>query len=179
VTLKARLQPTHRADLEDAFDEEMKKRGVHVTGGGTAFSENGEVSECNIQLEIEHFSDQVVEQITGMFEAMLAPKGSKLTVHDKEISIFFGKVEGLALYLNGTDLPDEIYEKYDSNFVYDECERLLDEKDLGSIHSRWDGAEETALYMYGDSFEAMKNAIEPFVNTYPLCQKARIVKITD
>ena len=32
----------------------------------------------------------------------------------------FGSTEGIAVYLNGTDLPDTTYQECDSNFVYSE-----------------------------------------------------------
>ena len=31
--------------------------------------------------------------------------------------------------------------------------------------------------MYGESFEAMRDAIAEFVSSYPLCQNARVVQI--
>ena len=34
-----------------------------------------------------------------------------------------------------------------------------------------------ALYFYGSSFAEMKQRIEPFIATYPLCQKSRIEQI--
>jgi len=47
----------------------------------------------------------------------------------------------------------------------------------GEICSWWQGPTETALYMYGESFEKMRDAIAEFVASYPLCQNARIVQI--
>lgn len=35
----------------------------------------------------------------------------------------------------------------------------------------------TALYFYGTSFAEMKQRIEPFIATYPLCQKSYIEQI--
>jgi hypothetical protein len=87
----------------------------------------------------------------------------------------FGINEGLAVYLNGTDLPDEVYAECDSNFVYSEFNRLLGP--AGKVHSHWQGPTETALYMYGPSFEAMKSRLANFLDSYPLCQRARVVQI--
>jgi hypothetical protein len=47
----------------------------------------------------------------------------------------------------------------------------------GTIHSYWEGLTETALYLYGDSFESMSAAIAGFVSSYPLSEKARVVQI--
>jgi len=86
-----------------------------------------------------------------------------------------GKAEGLAVYPNGTDLPDEVYAKSDINFVISEFTRLLDAK--GRILSHWQGPRETALYIYGESFASMRDSLKDFIASYPLCQKCRIVQI--
>ncbi len=48
---------------------------------------------------------------------------------------------------------------------------------IGSFYSYWEGNEWTALYFYGTSFVEMKQKIEPFIASYPLCQKCRIEQI--
>ncbi len=47
----------------------------------------------------------------------------------------------------------------------------------GSFRSYWEGATDTVLYCYGPSFAAMREAIEPLIAGYPLCQKARVEQI--
>jgi hypothetical protein len=177
ATLNARLQPIHRADIEDALDDAMAKHGhgVRVVGGGTLMADNGEVSECDIEIELDTLSDALIDTVARTLEAMLAPKGSRIFVPDQGRQIDFGVQEGLALYLNGTDLPDDVYENHDSNHVYAECQRLLE--GIGDVSSHWQGPTETALYMYGTGFEAMRDRIMPFVESYPVCQKCRIVQI--
>ena len=106
---------------------------------------------------------------------MLAPKGSRLFIHGEDVRIDFGEHEGLAVYFNGTELADEVYENGDINDVFD----VLDEavEDIGSIHGVWDGPTETAFYFYGSSFAEMEAAIKPHLDANPLCEKARIVQI--
>ena len=87
----------------------------------------------------------------------------------------FGHQDGLALYLNGKDLPMKTYKKYNIKHVFDKCNSLL--KGIGMVNSYWEGNSETALYMYGNSYEQMVKRIEPFVSTYPLCAKSRMMKI--
>ena len=56
----------------------------------------------------------------------------------------FGFLEGLAIYLNGTELPDEVYQKSDvRNELYEEINRLLG--DRGDIQGHWQGPTETAV----------------------------------
>ncbi|WP_207625594.1 hypothetical protein [Paenalcaligenes suwonensis] len=96
-----------------------------------------------------------------------------MRVEDRVIP--FGHQEGLALYLNGTDLPDEVYQNCDVNVVWSEVDKALG--DEGSIHSHYQGMTETAFYMYGNSYETMRERIQPFLDEYPLCQRCRIVQI--
>ncbi|MBC8652723.1 hypothetical protein GQR86_04545 [Providencia vermicola] len=174
LTLNARLEPIRRADLEDAFDEVMKSMGkdIHVTGGGTSLDDNGEAQECDIEIAI---GDENISLIIQLFTSMLAPKGSRLFIHGEDVRIDFGTDEGLAIYFNGTELADEVYENGDINEVFD----ILDEavEDIGSIHGVWDGPTETAFYFYGTSFAEMEAALKPHLDTIPLCQKARVVQI--
>lgn len=79
------------------------------------------------------------------------------------------------MYLNGTDLPNEVYETCDSNHVLSECERLL--QTGGRVLSWWQGPTETAIYMYGASFDDMRARIESLLAVYPLCQKCRVERI--
>ena len=176
VTLNAKLQPMHRAELEDAFDEFCNKKGVNagVIGGGTHMDNNGEVKACDIEIQTDDLSDENLNNIASIFEMMLAPIGSRIQVTGQN-PLPFGKHQGLGLYLNGTDLPDEVYERCDSNYIYAECERLLE--GIAMVNSYWQGPTESALYMYGADYLAMERAIKPLIDSYPLCQKARIVRI--
>ena len=96
-------------------------------------------------------------------------------INDEPKQLPFGFLEGLGLYLNGTELPDEVYASCDSNVVYDEINRLLGER--GSIQGHWQGPTETALYLYGYSATEMRSLIADFLGSYPLCQKSRLVQI--
>jgi hypothetical protein len=148
---------------------------VAGTGGGTQMSEDGEIEFCDVELRLNSTSDDALDAVKRSLEALGAPKGSKLLVESPEREVPFGVNEGLAVYLNGTDLPDRVYDTCDSNFVYSEFDRLLGVD--GTIHGFWNGPRETALYMFGPSFQTMKRRIQPLLDSYPLCQKARVVQI--
>lgn len=173
--LNERAQPIERGErYEDPLDGLLRERDLGaVTGGGTQLGELGEVEYCEIEVELVDASPANLELVSMVLERMGAPKGSRLVVDGSETA--FGVTEGLALYLNGTDLPDEVYSDSDVNVVYDELTSALGA--LGSIRSYWEGPNETALYMYGTSFDAMKDAIGPFLGSYPLCDRARVVRI--
>jgi hypothetical protein len=176
--LNARLQPMHRHELEDAWGEISKRHALpEICGGGTAMNrDTGEVDYCDLEFDVPDFSAATVELIKGTLEAMGVPKGSKLHVHDEPVRhLDFGTQEGMAVYLNGTDLPDETYRDCDSNFVYEEFNRLLG--DEGAVLSYWQGETESALYLYGKSYSMMKMLVTPFMDSYALCAKARVVQI--
>ena len=180
VNLKAKLRPIDRGVIEDAFLDffERLKIETDITGGGTLVEENGEMIECDIEIDLNRYDEKVYQKIIEFFESTLAPKGSSITVeaNDGKVlkKVYFGNHEGLALYMNNTDLPDQYYEDYDINYVYNECNRRI--KGIGNVYSHWNGNDETAIYMYGDSYKEMLKLIEPFLNEYPLCEKARIVQ---
>jgi hypothetical protein len=173
--LNDRAQPLDRGELyEDPLDDVLKKhRAGCVTGGGTQLAENMEIDFCEIEIDVREPVTESISLIKQTLENLGAPKGSKLRLQDEEVP--FGNHEGLAVYLNGTDLPDEVYAECDSNFVYSEFNRLLGTD--GKVHSHWQGPTETALYMYGPSFETMQGRLAGFLGSYPLCQRARVVQI--
>lgn len=177
VSLNARLQPLHRGEIyEDILDNLLTNQSKgEVSGGGTSQYQTGEIEYCDIEIEVNNSDDGTVSLIKTTLEQIGIPKGSKILIEATDNKIEFGTLEGLAIYLNGTDLEDEVYASCDSNHVYDELDRLT--KGEGKVYSYWQGSTETAFYLYGSSFEKMRSLIAELVNDYPLCQKCRIEQI--
>ena len=177
ATLNARLQPMHRREFfADPLDEVIKPLArCEVSGGGTMTSREGEVAYCDIEISGPEMGPGDADLIVATLEKLGAPKGSKLTIESTREEIPFGRTEGLAVYLNGTDLPDETYRDCDSNHVYDEFDRLL--QDEGRVLSWWQSPTETAFYMYGRSFEEMKRRLADFIASYPLCARCRLEQV--
>jgi hypothetical protein len=178
--LNARVQPLDRGDrYEEPLLEALEANGwAEVTGGGTLQLQSGEIEYCGIDLDL-HNVEQAVPFICDFLAKCGAPKGSQLEyeLEGENQEVPFGFLEGLAIYLNGTDLPDEVYATCDINHVYSEINRLLE--DRGEIQGHWQGPTETALYLYGYSVEEMKTLIKPLLDEYPLCQKARLETIAE
>jgi hypothetical protein len=176
--LNARAQPLDRGEVfEDPLSDILEAAGTgQVTGGDTQLGEEGEIAFCDLEIMVPEATDAVLGAIRDALEGLGAPKGSKLIWNDGANELAFGTFEGLAVYLNGTDLPDEVYAQSDINFVYEELGRLLG--DEGRVVSHWDGPRDSALYLYGRSAETMLARIRRLLESYPLCQKARIVTIT-
>jgi hypothetical protein len=177
IILNARLQPSDRAELEDTLQSLLGPRGLKLDfpSGGTLLLESGEPSEADFEVTIEEPSQPKIDLLLKAVGLILAPKGSRYLLEGSDTPVAFGNHEGLALYLNGTDLPADVYANSDVNYVMQQCDELAGAK--GRIRSYWEGSEGTALYMYGPSFEDIKDAIEPLTSTYPLCQKCRIERI--
>ena len=175
--LNARAQPLDRLDVfESPLDDILQAAGAgKVTGGGTMLGEEGEIEFCDLELTVPQTTDAVLDAIRRALESLGAPKGSRLIWNGGANEVGLGIAEGLAVYLNGTDLPEEVYAESDVNLVYEELDRLVASE--GRVVSHWEGPRETALYLYGRSAATMLSRIRPFLDTYPLCDKARTVKI--
>jgi len=177
VKLNARIQPMHRGEIfEDVLNEILEKeRKGEVSGGGTMQSQSGEIDYCDIEIRVANSDESTINLIQRSLEEIGVPKGSKIQVEATGIEIEFGTLEGLAIYLNGTELHEDVYKNSDSNHVYSELNRLT--KGTGKVYSYWQGPTETAFYLYGSSFLEMKKKITELVDSYPLCQKCRVAQV--
>jgi hypothetical protein len=176
--LNARMQPIGRSDyFEDPLNEMLQGFDLgEVTGGGAQLTlEPAGVEFYDIEIRVNAASDQTFRAITDSLDSLGAPKGSKLITQRSGREIFFGVHEGIGIFLNGTDLPDTVYEECDITFVMEEFNRLLGV--TGALRGSWQGAQETALYCYGPSAKEMKASLAPFLASYPLCERARIEQI--
>lgn len=174
ATLNARLQPVQRVErYDDPLHEFLQARSAgSVEGGGTLLGENGEVESADVEIEL-HDPDKL-ELLAQALELLGAPAGSMLQAGDRTLPL--GRLEGLGLYLNGTDLPAEVYGSSDVNQVIERLEDLLGE--AGELHGWWEGPRETALYFYGSSFDEMAELVRGYVAAEPLCAQSRTVRLT-
>ena len=174
VQLNARYQPIDRGAYVDLTGRFLQEKGWGRLGDGegTMLSPSGEPESCDYDILVssEHFDD-VTDALDKVF---FVPKGSKLVIGDEERPI--GQREGLALYLNGTELPEDVYRKSDINAVIQSLEAHLG-KERGRFLSFWQGPKETALYFYGPSYTEMKAALEEIIPKHPLCEKCRMEQI--
>ena len=98
-----------------------RPRGAgRVTGGGTMLGEEGEIEFCDLEIMLPTATDAALGALRRALEGLGAPKGSRLIWNDGANELAFGTCEGLAVYLNGADLPDSVYEDCDVNVVYED-----------------------------------------------------------
>jgi len=173
-----RYLPIDRGEVfEDPLQERLEAEGLgEVTGGGTSLGDNGEIAWIGIDVEITDV-ERGLPVVIGTLVAHGAPKGSLLEVHDVDPprTVAFGGTEGIAVYLDGVGLPDEVYATSDFNFVVAEVDRLCE--GVGRFEAHWQGPTETALYVFGRSADALQERLAPLLASYPLCQGARVVRI--
>lgn len=180
IQLNDRIQPLDRwVKYEDPIDKFLNDHNYgEVAGWGTLVHENSEIMYCNVELKIkaQYLRDWVfITHLLKILQNISTPKGSKVIIESTEEVIEFGTKEGIAIYLDGINLSSEVYRNCDSNFVMKELERLIHQE--GDIHRYWQGPKETAFYLYGESYESMKNSLMEFINSYPLCKWARFERI--
>jgi hypothetical protein len=176
--LNARLQPMHRGEhFDDPLMDALTADGLgEITGGGTQLAQDREGIVCSdLEIAIPATDEATISALIEKLEALGAPKGSTLIVENDGREFPFGKNEGVAVYLNGVDLPDEVYRNCNLDEVVETFDRLLQGK--GKFMSFWQGERETALYLYGRCFDEMTAAIAPFMASYPLCRKSRVEQI--
>lgn len=178
--LNHKIGPIDRGKrYEDLLGEALSAHGYgEVDGGGTMQSKVGEIVFVDVHMFLSS-PDASIPFVTKFLEDRGAPKGSKLKIfQDDDVirEIPFGLREGFAIYLDGVNLPDEVYKHYYSDVVVSEIDKRL--KGHGEIEAHWQGPTETALYVYGDSNAVMKPLIDDFITSYPLCKGARIVDLT-
>ncbi len=177
VRINARLQPVHRGDrFEDplAFLLERSFPGSAVTGGGTLVSGEGEPLSCAIEAHVVGDRTAIEGAVVELLEAQGAPRGSSLAIDHGDARIF-GSTDGLALYLDGTGLPPEVYAVNDVNELLDRIHIALAE--TGALQSFWEGPTDTALYLYGPSVAAMGEALADLLATHPLTVGHRLVAL--
>jgi len=177
ITLNARLRPLDRGSrYEDPLEEVLAAQapGCSVTGGGTQLGADREPVFSDIDLDIEGDPEAVRGLVIATLEAAGAPKGSRAELEGGQ-AVFFGVSEGLAIYLNGTDLSDEVYADSDGNAVIAALNERLGPE--GSVQSYWEGPRETALYLYGPSAARMADMIVDVLARFPEAERCRIVTL--
>lgn len=83
--------------------------------------------------------------------------------------------QAVLIYLNGKDLSQEVYDKFDLTGLEDELLEVIDSKSLGELDGNEIGPGETTIFLYGLDGEALYVGIEPILKKHPLCQLSRVI----
>jgi hypothetical protein len=168
------IEPIDRGDrYEDPLDAVLAQSNIgRVTGGGSQLNELGGIAYAEVEIELANL-DEALGVVADALEKAGAPQGSELIdVSDSRTLRQFGTQQCLAIFLDGTTLPDEVYADLDFDAVVTELGAAAGD---GSNRGFWQGAEETGLFFFGPNAEAMFARVEPVLRRLPIGQNARVV----
>lgn len=168
--------PLDRGDrYEDPLDKVLEEESLGETcGGGSSMSDTYGIESVDIEIRLKDL-ECGLPVIVDVLESRGAPIGSILRYSsNNEIqTLEFGVAECLAIVLDGTTLPDEVYDDSDINDMISEMEDAIDE--IGELRSWWEGPNDTVLYFFGHDAEQLWLAMQPIVESHDRCQNARII----
>jgi len=168
------IEPIDRGDrYEDPLQATLEKMGIgRVTGGGSQLNELGEIAYADVEIELANI-DEAVGIVAEALEIAGAPQGSELIqASDGRMLREFGKLQCLAIYLDGTSLPDEVYANLDFEAV---VAAIGAAAGGNSYRGPWQGPQETGVFLFGPDAEAMFARVEPVIRRLPIGQNARVV----
>ena len=84
--------------------------------------------------------------------------------------------QAVIIYLDGKNLPIQVYKKYDLATLESNLSKRLNERGFGEYDGNQVSATETKLYIYGNDAEQIFKSIKPILEDYPLSDGA-IVRI--
>ncbi|MGB1235549.1 MAG: hypothetical protein ACPG5U_07440 [Planktomarina sp.] len=177
--LNAYLMPMDRGDVfEDPLHALLQDAGIGETdGGGTAMGDGDKhgISYIDVEIYLNDDSAEARDQLVGFLNDLKVPKGSMLKSALWGDDIPIGTAEGLVLFMNGTELSDEVYDTCDINDVINDAEKSLG--DEFAYFSHFAGPKNTALYFYGGSYAKMVPIIEGVQARHRNCEKSWIEQI--
>ena len=168
------IEPIDRGErYEDPLDAILKSATIgSVTGGGSQLNELGGIDFADVEIELANL-DGAVDTVVEALERAGAPQGSELIDgSDGRILREFGRLQCLAVFLDGTSLPDQVYADLDFDAVIGEIQAAAGEN---SYRGFWQGPQETGIFFFGPDAEAMFARVEPVLHRLPIGQNARVV----
>ncbi len=168
------IGPIDRGErYEDPLDEVLAAASIgRVTGGGSQLNERGGIEFADVEIELADL-DQALQVVSETLEKSGAPQGSELIDgEDGRVLREFGTQECLGIYLDGRSLPAEVY----ANLDFDDVVHAIGAAGgPDSYRGGWQGAEETAIYLFGPNAEEIFTRVEPVLRRLPIGQNARVV----
>src|SRR5947208_9019531 len=141
---------------------------------GVGLTREGEIAYVQLDLSVANLG-AALDVAKQVLEQAGAPRGSELRFEreGQAMVVPFGTSEALAIYLDGTGLPDDVYTRCNINELVERVDAALGGSE--KIRGSWSGPRETSLYLYGPSADAMFDKLQSVFADYPLCQNAPLV----
>ena len=168
------IEPMDRGvRYEDPLQEALESKNLgRVTGGGSQLNELGAIEFGDVEIELADL-DGSVSVVVDALERAGAPQGSELiALSDSRVLREFGTQQCVAVFLDGTSLPEEVYQDLDFDAVVTE---IGEAAGPDSFRGFWQGAEETGLFYFGANADDMFARVEPVLRKLPIGQNARVV----
>jgi hypothetical protein len=168
------IGPIDRGErYEDPLHEVLEGTKIgRVTGGGSQLNELGGIEIADVEIELADM-DQALPIVTDALEKSGAPLGSELiNAEDGRVLREFGTQQCLAIYLDGTSLPAEVYADLNFDEVVNEIAAAAGPE---SYRGFWQGPEETGVFYFGANAEDMFARVEAVLRKLPIGQNARVV----
>ena len=168
------IEPIDRGvRYEDPLQEALESKNLgRVTGGGSQLNERGAIEYGDVEIELADL-DGAVSLVVEALERAGAPEGSELiALSDSRVLRGFGTHQCLAVFLDGTSLPDEVYQHLDFDAIVTE---IGEAAGPDSFRGFWQGEEETGLCYFGANADDMFARVEPVLRKLPIGQNARVV----
>lgn len=81
--------------------------------------------------------------------------------------------QAIIITLDGTSLPQQVYDEYDIATLEEQLEESLG--DTGECDGAEHGERDTRIFLYGSNAESMFRAVEPTLLACPLAASARVL----
>lgn len=82
--------------------------------------------------------------------------------------------QAVLVHLDGSSLPDEVYERYDLATLEHQLLEAIESASVGEFDGHEFRSNHVVLFMYGPNAEKLFTTIEPILRVYPLCKNAKI-----
>jgi len=169
------IQPIDRGErYEDPLTAVLQERGLgEITGGGSQLDENFMIESVDIDMSLLNL-DEALSLVKSTLVKLGAPIGSTVSYERDGESIRepIGDNECLGIYLDGVGLPDEVYAELDFDQFYEKLGSDL--KAVGELRNIRQADEETGLFVFGPSADAIFAALQAIPDKAPILQNARI-----
>lgn len=168
------IEPIDRGGrYEDPLQEALEAKNLgRVTGGGSQLNELGAIEHADVEIELADLDGAAALAVAAL-ERAGAPQGSELIdLSNTRVLRQFGTQQCLAVFLDGTTLPEEVYRDLDFDAVVTE---IGEAAGPDSFRGFWQGNDETGLFYFGANADEMFARVEPVLRKLPIGQNARVV----
>lgn len=172
------IEPIDRGErYEDPLTNVLEARGLgQVTGGGSQLDENFRIAFVDLEIQIANL-EQGLPLVVSSLTEFGAPKGSKLLFERDGVQqeLAFGSLELAEVFLDGVNLPPEVYEELDFEAFHKSLRNSLLTGGIGEPRGVWSGETETAVFIFAPVAKNVPPVLAGLVQAHPILRNARVV----